>query len=70
MSDTPAAYNISVCDVATMTVQECQYNFNMAHCNYGYYSGWMDIFYCINPNFWAFMGLALGLGFSIIGAAW
>ena len=42
----------------------------MAICNFGAYQGWMDMFYCIDPNFWAFFGLALVLGWSIAGAAW
>ena len=42
----------------------------MAHCNFGFYRGWGDLFYCINPNFWAFLGLSIVLGASIAGAAW
>jgi len=34
------------------------------------YQGWMDMFYCISPYAWAWMGLAMALGFSIVGAAW
>ena len=69
MTDLPVEYKINVCE-SGMTIDECQYNFNMAHCNYGYYEGWMDIFYCINPAFWAFLGLSFVLAFSIAGAAW
>ena len=32
--------------------------------------GWMDLWYCIDPNAWAFIGLALALTLSIAGAAW
>lgn len=34
------------------------------------YTGWMDMFYCITPYSWCWLGLALALGLSIIGAAW
>jgi hypothetical protein len=34
------------------------------------YSGWKDMFYCISPHSWAYMGVALSIGLSIIGAAW
>ncbi len=34
------------------------------------YQGWRDMFYCIEPTSWAYMGVALSLGLSIIGAAW
>jgi F0F1-type ATP synthase membrane subunit c/vacuolar-type H+-ATPase subunit K len=34
------------------------------------YSGWGDMFYCSSPSSWAYMGVALALGLSIIGAAW
>ncbi len=39
-------------------------------CMDGVYTGWKDMFYCIDPNAWAYMGVALSLGLSIIGAAW
>jgi len=39
-------------------------------CLDGNYTGWMDLFYCIEPHSWAFLGLAFSLGFSIIGASW
>ena len=32
--------------------------------------GWQDLFYCIHPSSWAYMGVALALSLSIIGAAW
>ena len=54
----------------TVTIQSCQYNFNMGICESGAYNGWMDMIYCIDPNFWAFMGLSIVLGASIAGAAW
>ena len=28
------------------------------------------MFFCISPYSWAYMGVAISLGFSIIGAAW
>jgi F0F1-type ATP synthase membrane subunit c/vacuolar-type H+-ATPase subunit K len=33
-------------------------------------TGWKDMFFCISPYSWAYMGVALALGLSIIGAAW
>jgi len=35
-----------------------------------HYNGWKDMFYCIHPLSWAYMGVALSIGLSIIGAAW
>lgn len=32
-----------------------------------YYS---DLFYATNPYSWAYIGVAIALGFSIVGAAW
>ncbi len=32
--------------------------------------GWREMFYCIHPASWAYMGVAISLTFSIIGAAW
>lgn len=34
------------------------------------YETWAGLFECISPYSWAYVGLALGLGLSIIGAAW
>jgi len=31
---------------------------------------WGEIFQCINPYFWSYLGVGLALGFSIIGAGW
>ena len=39
-------------------------------CLDGTYNGWKDMFYCTEPTSWAFMGVALALGLSIIGAGW
>lgn len=39
-------------------------------CYTGLYEGWKDMFLCISPYSWAYMGVAISLGFSIIGAAW
>ena len=69
MSSLPESYGIDTCPSGA-TVEQCQFNYNMAHCQYGYYTGWIDVFYCINPNFWAWMGLSMVLGSSIAGAAW
>ena len=34
------------------------------------YSTWSQLFYCISPYTWAYMGIAIAFGLSIIGAAW
>ena len=31
-------------------------------------SGWQDMFDCTDPNFWAYMGIAIAICVSIIGA--
>eukprot|EP00494_Astrolonche_serrata_P000799 UN00805 len=31
---------------------------------------WKEIFYCIGPYFWSYMGIGMALGLSILGAAW
>jgi len=31
---------------------------------------WSEIFLCISPFFWAYCGVAIALGFSILGASW
>lgn len=36
----------------------------------GNIAGWKDMFYCVSPYSWAYMGVSLALGLSIIGAAW
>jgi len=33
-------------------------------------TNWADIFYSISPYAWGYMGVALALGLSIMGAAW
>ncbi len=58
------------CNISAGNISACQYNFNMGICESGAYNGWMDMIYCIDPNFWAFMGLSIVLGASIAGAAW
>ena len=39
-------------------------------CVTGAYTGWMDLFYCISPYSFFYVGLALSLTLSILGAAW
>ena len=33
-------------------------------------TNWADMFYCINPYSWAYLGVALSISLSIIGAVW
>lgn len=46
------------------------YNNTVGVCVNGTYTGWRDMFYCVDPGFWAFLGLVMSLGLSIVGAAW
>lgn len=46
------------------------YNGTVGVCVLGSYTGWIDMFYCINPAFWAFIGMVIALGISVIGAGW
>ena len=39
-------------------------------CTSGEYAGWKDLFYCISPYAWLYVGIALAMGLSILGAAW
>ena len=39
-------------------------------CAAGVYTGWKDMFYCISPYSWAYLGVAIALALSIIGASW
>lgn len=34
------------------------------------YEDWGELFYNISPYSWAYMGIAIALGASVIGAAW
>ena len=31
---------------------------------------WSDLFYQVSPYSWAYIGIAIALGISIVGAAW
>ena len=46
------------------------YNGTVGVCVNGTYQGWRDVVYCINPQWYAFIGLSMVLGISVIGAAW
>lgn len=37
-------------------------------CYYGCFRGWGDVFECTDPNSWSSIGIAVGMGFSIIGS--
>ena len=39
-------------------------------CQTGNYLGWMDVLYCIEPVTCVYIGIAIALGLSILGAAW
>ena len=34
------------------------------------YQDWGDLFYHISPYSWAYVGIGIALGASVIGAAW
>ena len=40
------------------------------NCTLGSYTGWKDVMYCVSPYSWGYMGIAIALSFSIVGAAW
>ena len=33
-------------------------------------TGWKDVWYCISPFSWGYVGVAMALFFSVMGAAW
>ena len=39
-------------------------------CQTGNYNGWIDLLYCVEPITCVYIGIAMSLGFSIVGAAW
>ena len=39
-----------------------------SYCGAGCYRGWADVFECTDPNSWSSIGIAIGMGFSIIGS--
>lgn len=45
------------------------YQVTEAFCT-GPYSGWKDVWWCISPYSWGYLGVAMALFFSVIGAAW
>jgi hypothetical protein len=46
------------------------YNWAVEPCMSGQYTGWMDMFYCVDPSAWIWYGTALSLFLSILGASW
>ena len=55
--DTNAIYNTE-----TLTT------YNTSFCYLGCFRGWSDVFECTDPNSWSSIGIAVGMGFSIIGS--
>jgi|TARA_B110001450_G_scaffold210418_1_gene201629 F0F1-type ATP synthase membrane subunit c/vacuolar-type H+-ATPase subunit K len=51
-----------VFDLETITAYKDSY------CGLGCYRGWADVFECTDPNSWSSIGIAIGMGFSIIGS--
>ena len=42
--------------------------YSESFCGLGCYRGWSDVFECTDPNSWSSIGIAIGMGFSIIGS--
>ena len=36
----------------------------------GDFNDWSSVLYCIDPNHWAYLGIAMAMGVSVVGAAW
>eukprot|EP00644_Phytophthora_capsici_P002268 jgi/Phyca11/114678/e_gw1.27.91.1 len=51
-------------------MKECTLAHNWRHFDHYLWAGWGDVLSNISPYAWGSMGVAFGLAFSIVGAAW